>query len=199
MIITIRIRRMGEGNTFSLLVCPHRGVPTLTGGYLPWPGPDGGYLPWWVPTPARSRWGTYPGQVQTGGTYPGWGIPTLVGTTPLARVGTPMARVGTPNQSRYPPSQGRYPPARVGTPSPTRTDQHSEHLLRDGWYASCVHARGLFCEMYVLSWWNTNTSLSLATSNRVFLSTRISEYGVTGGFAFGPVLLAYLERCMARN
>ena len=35
--------------------------------------------------------------------------------------------------------QGRYPP------SPARTDQHSEHLLRGGRYASCVHAGGLSC------------------------------------------------------
>ena len=31
-IITARIGRMGEGNSFSLLVCPHRGG----GGYPPW-------------------------------------------------------------------------------------------------------------------------------------------------------------------
>ena len=53
---TVRIRRMGEGNSFSLFVCPHRGVPQPGpdgGGGVPWPGPDGGGVP---------------GQVQTGGT-----------------------------------------------------------------------------------------------------------------------------------
>ena len=42
MFITDRIRRMGEGNSFSLLVCfgsegtyPGQGVPTLTGGGYP--------------------------------------------------------------------------------------------------------------------------------------------------------------------
>ena len=56
--ITDRIRRMGEGNVFSLF------TPR---GYLPWPSPDGGYLPW------KGGEGTYPGQVQIGGTFPGWG------------------------------------------------------------------------------------------------------------------------------
>ena len=48
MMITARIRRMQEGNSFGLLVCPQRGR-----GYLPWPSPR--YLP------------THPGQVRTGG------------------------------------------------------------------------------------------------------------------------------------
>ena len=76
-IFTARIPRMGEGNSFSLLVCPHPGggggLPTLDGGggsYLPWMVDWGGgtYLGWWMG-------GTYLGQ---GGTYLGWwmgGIP----------------------------------------------------------------------------------------------------------------------------
>ena len=62
--------RMGEGNSFSFLVCPHPG-----GTYS---GFGGG-----LPTLARSRWwegGTYPGQVQMGGTYPGQGVgPNFIG------------------------------------------------------------------------------------------------------------------------
>ena len=86
---------MGEGNSFSLLVCPHPGE------------------------------GPYPGQVQMGGTYPGWGggylpwpgadggrVPTLVGTPP-ARIGTlPPARIGTLSQGRYP--QPGYVPTLPG-------------------------------------------------------------------------------------
>ena len=78
MLTTVRIRRMGEGNSFSLLVCSHptggtylgRGVPTLAagwgggGGYVTWT-----YLGWWmvgVPTLA-SQWGvtTLDGDVPT--------------------------------------------------------------------------------------------------------------------------------------
>ena len=47
---------------------------------------------------------------------------------------------------------GGVTPASVGTsPPPSRTDQHSEHLLRDGRYASCVHAGGLSCLSRIFS------------------------------------------------
>ena len=58
-IFTARISRMGEGNSFSLLVCPHPGGR----GYLPWPGPDRGrgdqctYSP---PPPGQDGWGSTP-------------------------------------------------------------------------------------------------------------------------------------------
>ena len=87
-VITTRIRRMGEGNSFSLLVCPQGGVPTL----------------------AKSKVRTPPhGQ----GTYPlarsGWGVPQ--GIYPPARSG--QVGQGTP---RYlPPPRPRYlpPPAKL--------------------------------------------------------------------------------------
>ena len=84
-IFTARIRRMREGNIFTLCVSLHldrggylpsqvwtgRGgtylggrVPTLAGGYLPWPG-RGTYLGQGVPTLAR-------------------GVPTLVGGYSIA-------------------------------------------------------------------------------------------------------------------
>ena len=37
---------------------------------------------------------------------------------------------------------------------PPQTDQHSEHLLRGGRYASCVHAGGLACSQKCLYWTN---------------------------------------------
>ena len=48
----------------------------------------------------------------------------------------------------YPPSQVRmgYPLAQTGVPPILpKTEEQSEHLLRGGWYASCVHAGGLSC------------------------------------------------------
>ena len=83
VIITARIRRVTEGNIFTLSTTG--GVPTLDGGqrgYLPWVRgtyheQEEGYLPWMgVPTLGRGR-GTYPGL--GGGTYPGQGkgVPTL--------------------------------------------------------------------------------------------------------------------------
>ena len=96
----------GEGNSFSLFVCPHWGG-------VPWPGSDGRY-PSQVQMggiPARSKW-VNPGQ--------GWG--------------TPHPEVG------YPPGQGWVPPTRDGISPPPQ-----EYLIRDGWYASCVHAGGLSC------------------------------------------------------
>ena len=56
----------GEGNSFSFFVSSHPGggVPTLVGGYLPWPG--GTYLDWeGVPTLSG---GTYLGQESIWGT-----------------------------------------------------------------------------------------------------------------------------------
>ena len=43
----------------------------------------------------------------------------------------------------YPPRHG------TGYPPPPETDQHSEHLLRAGRYASCVHAGGLSCYYFI--------------------------------------------------
>ena len=117
-----------EGNSFTLLVCPH------LGGY-PYPimlcnisqnamgQPPGGY-------PARSSWGgTLPWGTLMGGTlvggilwwgYPAWGVPCW---------GVP--RSGTP------PGQVRMGGTQLG--------QHREYLLHGGRYASCVHAGRLSC------------------------------------------------------
>ena len=82
--ITAHIRRMGEGNSFSLLVCPQGG-----GGYLPWPGPR------YLPPKARSGWGEGVPQ----GTFPpvgsGWG-------EGYSKVPTPQPRYLPPP----PPHQG---------------------------------------------------------------------------------------------
>ena len=89
LLITARIRRMGEGTVFSLFVSPH-----LDGG--------GGYPVY----PLPHDWMGYP---------------------------PPHDWMG------YPPPHHDW----MGYPPPP--PQHSEHLLRLGWYASCVHARGLSC------------------------------------------------------
>ena len=87
----------------------------------------------------------------------------------LARGGDPIPRSG---QGRVPPSQVRmgspHPPPHLGgvpgqdwgrtvpwdwmglPPPPGReTEQHSEHLLHSGRYASCVHAGGLSCHLCI--------------------------------------------------
>ena len=95
LIFTVRIRRMGEGNSFSL----------FTGGYLPWQGPDGEGVPQGTYPPGQVRMmgegvpqGTYPpGQVRMMG---GGGTPTYL---PPGQVR--MGQGGT---------QGTYPPPGQG-------------------------------------------------------------------------------------
>ena len=141
-LITLRIRRMGEGNVFSLF--------TSGGGGYPYPimlcnisqntmgQPGGGY-------PARSRWGgvTLPGPAGGypvgGGGYPGWGG-TLAGGYPVGGYpGRGYPGWGVPCWGGY-PARGGYP-GRGGT----QLGQHREYLLHGGQYASCVHAGGLSC------------------------------------------------------
>ena len=128
----IRIRRMREGNIFSLF--------TLAGGGEGYPisGLDGGGVPHY-----SSRWGDTPSQVQTGG-YPilltggvphprsqwvppsaEWGTPLSqpwIGGTPISRMGylpypwvPPVRRMGYPPDLRWgvPPSKTGW-----GTPLP---------------------------------------------------------------------------------
>ena len=85
----------------------------------------------------------------------GWGTPpaqTWEGCTPPSRSGegVPPSRPGKgvphPIQTwdRGTPSPGQVPGQWGGGGFPNRT-QHSVHLLRSGWYVSCVHAGGLSC------------------------------------------------------
>ena len=124
LFVTAHIRRIGEGNVFSLF------TPGGGEGY-PYPimlcnitqnamGQPGGY-------PARSSWGcTLPGGVPCpGGTLPGSNLPRGVGTLPG----------GVPRQV----------PPQVRTGRGTQLGQHREYLLHGGRYASCVHAGGLSC------------------------------------------------------
>ena len=142
IIITARVRSMREGNIYTLECLsvyhwfgggyPIPG-PVREGGRYPIPGLDGGY-------PFQGPGGGYPIPGLDGGTPPlhpdlgwvtphpdlGWGTPPV---QTLDRVHPPQSRTewGTP------PSPGQ------------KTEQHSEHLLRGGRYASCVHAGGLSC------------------------------------------------------
>ena len=128
-IFTACIRRMGEGNSFSLLDCPHPGgyLP-LPGGYIPWPGHDRGTYPGGeVPTLTRSRWGC---------TYPGLGgVPQHKYCPGQVQMGVYLPWLGVP--------QGRYPSVMVGTPGKGRYPPPAKDLLHGGWYASCIHVGGL--------------------------------------------------------
>ena len=106
-----------------------------------------------VPHP-RSRWGVphsadggHPIKDQDVGGYPG--IPPLSKTgwdTPLSRPG--MEGIPHPRlDGVHPPfhqQNGVTPPSKTGWGTPPH-HQQSEHLLRDGRCASCVHAGGLYC------------------------------------------------------
>ena len=141
-IITARIRRMREGNIFSLFVSPH---PVGGGGVgvtpvpCSFPGPFHGGTP--VPGSFSGHWsqvlsGVYPSPrffPRSPVPAPFLGVPQYGGTSPLTRWG-----LGYPP----PPSQAR---SGLGYPPTPGTEQQSKHLLRGGWYASCVHAVGLSC------------------------------------------------------
>ena len=118
-IVTARIRRMTEGNVFTL--------STISGGGCPIPGLGRG-----VPHP-RSGQGVPHLRLEG---YPGYPLPYLdlgCGTPHLdLRWGTPLHR----------PGMG-YPPYLRWGNSPNYTEQHSEYLLGGGWCASCVHTGGL--------------------------------------------------------
>ena len=146
----------------------------MVGGYpipgvgVPQPGlDDGGYpIPEGYPGQVLMVGGT-PSQVWGGGVpqpgldggmeYPpdlGWATPhhqDLAGVPPYPGMDTPPPDLGwgTPTIKTwlgYPPTLG------WGTPPPQTWDgvppSHSEHLLRGGWYASCVHAGGIsYCSL----------------------------------------------------
>ena len=147
-------------------------IPGLGGGGVPHPRSDGGggtqSLVWmvggapsqvwkvggtpsqvWmvrgVPHPRSRWWGGYPIPGLDGGGYPGY---------PLARSGwwgIPSTMTGWD----IPPPwlDGVPPPTMTGWGTPHHDwmgyspHQHSEHLLRDGRYASCVHAEELYCKL----------------------------------------------------
>ena len=91
------------------------------------------------------------GAIPRSGQGKGYPIPSL------DRGGTPiqvrMGGVGTLSRS----GQGGIPPGLDGvTPTPqdwigypSGEEKHSEHLLRGGRYASCVHAGGLYCCVFL--------------------------------------------------
>ena len=139
--------RSGQGGTPSQVWPGGTPYQVWLGGY-PIPGLDRGYpIPGLAP-PARSGggphprsdWGVYPPRPTMIGwgtlpSRPSMGYPpsqTWDGVPPITGWGTPPSSLdGVPQ-----PSMDGVPP-----PPP----QHSEHLLRGGRYASCVHAGGLSC------------------------------------------------------
>ena len=135
---TDRIRRMGEGNVFSLFT--GGGVPTPR--YLP-------SLPANAPTPQQVRMGggvtpryipPCPGQDRGQG-----GTPRYLNPPPPTKVPTPPGQDGGRGTSKYLPpilTRGRW-----GTPSPG-IGQHMEYLIYCGRFASCDHEGGLSCSTY---------------------------------------------------
>ena len=137
MVITARIRRMGEGTVFSLSV-----HTSIGGGGYPIQGLDGarGYpipdLDGWgtlsqvqmgggLPLP-RSRWGNpHPSRSRRGGgSYPLPGPDGGGGYLLLLTGGVPPSMIrmgGTPEYPPHPELDGVHPP-----------HQHSEHLLHGG-------------------------------------------------------------------
>ena len=142
-------------------------LSTLAGGGYPIPGLVGG-------TPSQVWQGGTPSQVWPGGTpsqvWPG-GYPSPtpgMGYPPDQGQGTPWIWDGVP-----PRTWDRVPPLDLGQGIPPRPGtgylpdlgwgtppQHSEHLLRGGRYASCVHAGGLSCTILF-----TNISTMLGATN----------------------------------
>ena len=121
-IITTCIQRMGEGYVLSLFTPGRYTHPVPMGGgcgMLIQPDrrvPHSSSLMWGYPHPAQWwRLVSHPAQWQGG--YPG------------------QASMG------YPPPHWNW----MGVPPSPKTEQQSEYLLRDGQYASCVHAGGLSC------------------------------------------------------
>ena len=122
-IITAHIRKMTEGNVFTLSTIwyPISGLD-VGGGTLSqvWiggvPHPTDGVVP--------------PSKIRMGGTLGYRPPPSKTGWVTL---GTRLDGI--------PPSNTEW-----GTPPPHQeTDQQSKHLLHGGWCASCVHAGGLSC------------------------------------------------------
>ena len=132
--ITARIRRMREGNSFSLFVSPHPegggGVPHLHPIILqlvPRPSQGGTKMtgPRSIPgsTLARSRQG---------------------GTLARSRQGVPRMGSPHPGMGIYPLGRDTVPPGMGYSPSP-RIGQHMEYLIRGGLYVSCIQVGGLSC------------------------------------------------------
>ena len=117
--------RMGGGTPSQL---QNRGYPISDPG---WGGTPPKIQDRGVPHP-RS-WGTTPIQVRSQVRMNGWGTPSI--------------RTGW----QYPlcPGLDGVPP-RTGWGTHRETKQHSEHLLRGGWYASWVHSGELSCQRITL-------------------------------------------------
>ena len=148
MFFTARIHRMGEGNSFSLLVCPQgRRVLTLARSKVPTPSPPGQG----TYHPARSGWGggeKYP-KVPTPLTRSAWGrgYPKVPTHPPTAKVPTPPVRSGQGGYLKVPtpwprhlppwPGQGRgrgYP--KVPTPPLAKVPTPCQGLAI--WWAVCL-------------------------------------------------------------
>ena len=123
-------------------------LSTLAGG-LPIPGLAEG-----VPrVPPDQVWMGYPPRPGTGYPHgPGMGSPRTWNRVPS------QTWDGVPSQpgTRYPLRPGMGYPSRpgIGYPPDLRwgTPPFSEHLLRGGRYASCVHAGGLSCLILTIEW-----------------------------------------------
>ena len=113
--------------------------PGLDGGGYHISSLDGGGIIWGTPHQVWMVGGT-PSQVwMLGGRYPGYPPPGLGGG------GYPISGLDVRRYPGYPPTRSGWWGGTRGTPPTHETEQHSEHLLRDGRCTSCVHAGGLSC------------------------------------------------------
>ena len=173
---------------------PVGGVPCqVQPGGIPWPGgypgwgipyqvQPGGYPAWGVP------WVGVPCQVQPGG-YPGWGVPCQI-QLGVPCLGGTLAR-GVPWPEGYP---GQGVPWQGGTLlGGTQLGQHREYLLHGGRYASCVHAGGLSCFLYILGMQNNMISLfHLRFYFRVMIANLSPPLNVINGYYLSLMLLNIL-------
>ena len=142
LFFTAHIRRMREGNSFTLCVSPHLdrgGYYLQAGGGYPLPRSRWGVLPCQVWGYYLARWGVLP--CQAGGYYLPRGYYLQAGG-----VGGTTSRRGVllPAQGYYLQAGGYYLQT-GGTTSRGGVLPPGMYLVHGGWYTSCVHAGGLSC------------------------------------------------------
>ena len=155
-LVTACIQRMEEGNIFSLSVSSHLnggGVPHPAEGCTPISGPGREGIP---PSQLQAR--GIPIQGLDEGTQVKMGVASSqvwMGGTPPIQV---RCKVRTGDTQGSPHSEQNWmgvPPCQdwMGDPH-SETEQYSEHLLRSGRYASCVHVGRLSCQILILEDFN---------------------------------------------
>ena len=153
--LELKVISISIGKNYSLFVDIVLFTARIRRRGTPFPGLDGGDTPSQVQTVGGGRGGT-PSQVWTGASWRGLPCPVLEGGGYLVQSwvgGTTSSPLGTPPPPHPdlgwgppPPNPDLGPDLDREVPLPRQeTEQHSEHLLCGGRYATCVHAEGLSC------------------------------------------------------